>query len=144
MTVDPMAVCMSPSRPMASIGRSSPAPFVMAPDESDGLHPAAYPGTRQGVQLHSAPAFVHDGVWFGLAQRADFESNGQQPIELALSRDGFTWSRPFRDTLFLPVGLPDNFDTARIWSNATPVVLDDEIRFYYGGAENPWSFGRKE
>ena len=123
----------------------SPAQFVMAPDEHDGLHPAAYPGTRQGVQLHSAPAFVHHGVYFGLIQLADFETYGQQPIELALSRDGgFTWSRPFRDTMFLPVGAPEAFDTARLWSNATPVVLENEIRFYYGGAENPWSFGKGE
>ena len=122
----------------------SPAQFVMAPDEHDGVRPGAYPGTRQGVQIHSAPAFVHYGVWFGLAQLADFETHGQQPIELAISRDGFAWSRPFRDTMFLPVGAVDQFDTARIWSNATPVVLDDEIRFYYGGAENPWTFGKGE
>ncbi len=120
----------------------SPAQFVMAPDEHDGLRPGAYPGTRQGVQLHSAPAFVHRGVWFGLIQLADFETHGQQPIELALSRDhGFKWSRPFRDTMFLPVGKANAYDTGRIWSNATPIVLENEIRFYFGGAENPWGFG---
>lgn len=121
----------------------SPARFVMAPDEHDGIRPAAFPGTRQGVQLHSAPSFVYHGVWFGLIQLADFETHGQQPIELALSRDnGFTWSRPFRETMFLPVGKLSSFDSARLWSNATPIVLDDEIRFYFGGAENPWSFGK--
>lgn len=120
----------------------SPARFVMAPDEHDGRNPGAYPGTRQGVQLHSAPSFPYQGLWFGLIQLADFETHGLQPVELALSRDhGFTWSRPFRDTMFIPVGKPGAFDTARIWSNATPVVLDDEIRFYFGGAENPWGFG---
>lgn len=46
--------------------------------------------------------------------------------------------------MFLPVGAPDQFDTARIWSNATPIVLEDEIRFYFGGAENPWRFGKGE
>jgi hypothetical protein len=123
----------------------TPARFVMAPDEFDGKRPAAYPGTRQGVQLHSAPAFPRHGLFFGLIQLADFESNGQQPIELALSRDGgFTWSRPFRQEMFLPVGAPDTFESARLWSNATPVVLENEIRFYYGGAENPWDFGKNE
>jgi hypothetical protein len=117
----------------------------MAPDEFDGRRPAAYPGTRQGVQLHSAPAFTRHGVWFGLIQLADFESNGRQPIELALCRDGgFTWARPFRQTMFLPVGAPDTFETARIWSNATPVILENEMRFYYGGAENPWDYGNAE
>jgi len=123
----------------------SPARVVMAPDEFDGKKPGAYPGTRQGVQLHSAPAFPYNGMWFGLIQLADFETHGLQPVELALSRDhGFTWSRPFRDTMFIPVGKPDAFDTGRIWSNATPVVLEDEIRLYFGGAENPWTFGKAE
>jgi hypothetical protein len=46
--------------------------------------------------------------------------------------------------MFLPVGAVDQFDTARLWSNATPIVLENEIRFYYGGAENPWTFGKGE
>ncbi len=122
----------------------SPAQLVLAPDEHDGKRPAAFPGTRQGVQLHGAPVFIRHGVYFALVQVADFETDGRQPIELAISRDGLTWTRPFRDNAFLPTGAADQFDTARIWSNATPVVLDDEIRFYYGGAENPWTFGKGE
>ncbi len=122
----------------------SAAQLVMAPDEFDGLKPAAYPGTRQGVQLHGAPTFVHHGVYFALLQVADFETHGLQPIELATSRDGITWSRPFRDTPFLNVNEGGNFDSGRIWSNATPIVLQDEIRLYFGGAENPWHFGKRE
>lgn len=118
--------------------------LVMAPDEFDGVRPAAYPGTRQGVQLHGAPVFIRHGVYFSLLQVADFETHGLQPIELALSRDGIAWSRPFRGTPFLPVREAGKFDSARIWSNATPIMLGDEIRFYYGGAENPWSFGKGE
>jgi membrane dipeptidase len=122
----------------------SPAQLVMAPDEFDGLKPAAYPGTRQGVQLHGAPTFVHHGVYFALLQVADFETHGLQPIELAISRDGIAWSRPFRSTPFLPVTEAGNFDSGRIWSNATPIVLEDEIHFYFGGAENSWHFGKQE
>ncbi len=118
--------------------------LILAPDEHDGVRPAAYPGTRQGVQLHGAPAFERHGVYFALLQLADFETHGLQPIELALSRDGDTWQRPFRKTMFFPVNEPGHFDTGRIWSNATPVVVGDELRFYFGGAENPWHFGRKE
>lgn len=118
--------------------------LVMAPDEHDGLRPADYPGTRRGVQLHGAPVFVRHGVYFALVQVADFETDGLQPIELAISRDGLNWSRPFRATPFLDVGKPDAFDAGRIWSNATPVVLDNEIRFYYGAYEHPWKFGQAE
>jgi hypothetical protein len=122
----------------------SPPQLVMVPDEHDGLQPASYPGTRQGVQLHGAPVFVRHGVYFALVQVADFETDGQQPIELAVSHDGVHWTRPFRSTPFLPVGKPGSFDAGRIWSNATPVVLPDEIRFYYGAYEHPWKFGTGE
>jgi hypothetical protein len=118
--------------------------LVMVPDEHDGVRPAAYPGTRQGVQLHGAPVFVHHGVYFALVQVADFETHGLQPIELAISRDGITWSRPFRATPFLTVGKTGTFDAGRIWSNATPVILDDVVRFYYGAYEHPWKFGKGE
>lgn len=123
---------------------SSPQ-LMMAPDEFDGIRPADYPGTRRGVQLHGAPTFYYQGVYFALLQVADFETHGLQPIELALSRDGLRWERPFRETPFLPtvVGAA-GFDAARIFSSATPIMLDDEMRFYFGGAENPWSFGKRE
>jgi hypothetical protein len=118
--------------------------LVMAPDEHDGLRPADYPGTRRGVQLHGAPTFVHHGVYFSLLQIADFETHGLMPVELALSRDGIAWSRPFRSTPFMSViEGGSGFDAARILNNATPIILDDEIRFYYGGAENPWHFGKR-
>ena len=118
--------------------------LVMVPDEFDGVRPAAFPGTRQGVQLHGAPVFMRHGVYFSLLQVADFETHGRQPIELAISHDGVAWLRPFRATPFLPVNEAGKFDSGRIWSNATPVVLGDEIRFYFGGAENPWTFGKGE
>lgn len=118
--------------------------LVMSPDERDGLRPADYPGTRKGVQLHGAPVFMRHGVYFALVQVADFETHGLQPIELAISRDGVAWSRPFRAIPFLPVGAAGTFDAGRIWSNATPIVLESEIRFYYGAYEHPWKFGNGE
>jgi len=108
----------------------SPPQLVIAPDEFDGIRPADYPGARRGVQLHGAPTFVHHGIYFSLLQVADFETHGLQPIELGISRDGVAWSRPFRATPFMCcVEGGNGFDDARIFNNATPVVLDDEIRF---------------
>lgn len=116
--------------------------LVMVPDEHDGVRPAQFGGTRTGVQLHGAPVFLHHGVYFALLQVADFETHGLQPIELAISRDGIAWKRPFRGTPFLPVGEASQFDAGRIWSNSTPVFLEDEIRFYYGAYQHPWRFGK--
>ena len=49
------------------------------------------------------------------------------PTELGISRDGFNIERPFRDEYFIPVDGGDDFDSGTIWSNATPIFLDDEI-----------------
>jgi hypothetical protein len=118
--------------------------LAMVPDEFDGHRPAEYGGTRRGVQLHGAPVFVHEGVYFALLQPAFFESHGLQPIELAISRDGIDWQRPWRSTFLLPVDGGTSFDSGRIWSSSTPIVLDDEIRFYYGAYEHPWNTSPKD
>ena len=55
------------------------------------------------------------------------------PSELATSRDGIQWQRPFQEKMFLPVsGDGKSFDAGCLWTNGTPVILQDEIRFYYG------------
>lgn len=118
--------------------------LVMFPDEFDGKEPAVYGGSRKGVQLHGGPVFVHEGIYFSLLQVAFFETNGWQPIELAISRDGVNWSRPFRDTPFLSVDGSDTFDGGRIWSSPSPIFLADEFRFYYGAYEHPWNAKTKE
>jgi hypothetical protein len=118
--------------------------LVMAADEFDGHRPAQYGGTRKGVQLHGAPVFVHENVYFALLQPAFFDTHGHQPIELAISRDGIDWQRPWRSTFLLPVDGGTSFDSGRIWSSSTPVILDDEIRFYYGAYEHPWNTSPKD
>ena len=53
-------------------------------------------------------------------------------IELALSRDGLNWQRPFRKPLWLARSEGGKFDSGALFLCAQPVVLEDEIRFYYG------------
>ena len=86
----------------------------------------------KGIQLHSGPAFYYKGMFFSLLQVLDLDVTGLMPIELAVSRDGLHWSRPFRDHYFIPVDGGDRFDSGTIWSNSTPVFHEDEIWFYYG------------
>ena len=99
---------------------------VMTPDDQDA------------GQLHGAPVFYHHGIYFALVQRLDFGGfdrggTGNMPSELAISRDGVRWKRRFSNQMFLPVsGDGATFDAGCLWTNASPVILEDEIRFYYG------------
>ncbi len=119
--------------------------LVMWPDEYDDANaiaglvssdrdalPANKRENVKGAQLHGGPAFIYHGIYFSLLQVLDLDVTGLMPTELAISRDGLHWERPFRETFFLPVDGGNDFDSGTIWSNATPIVHEDEIWFYYG------------
>lgn len=115
------AACRTVSKDFINWERPS---LVMTPDDQD---PAS-------VEFHTTPVFYHSGCFFAAPQilnRAD--RGGTMDVELALSRDGVHFTRPFRDTFWLPKSKGNQFDSGTVLTNATPVVLDDEIRFYYGG-----------
>lgn len=109
--------------------------LVVAPDEWDypagdsSLNRTAGGGGSGRKQIHSGPAFYYNGVYFSLLQVMDPDGTGDMPAELAVSRDGFRFSRPFRDTPFLPA-LPDKtkFDASVLWTNGTPIHFPDETR----------------
>jgi len=83
-------------------------------------------------EFHTSPVFVHEGCYVCLNQILKRRLKGQIDIELMTSRDGVRWERPFRRQSFLPRGEVGEFDSRSLFTNATPVLLDDEIRFYYG------------
>jgi hypothetical protein len=98
--------------------------LVCAPDDDDLPH----------VEFHTTPVFFHEGVYICLNQILDRAAGGGViDVELMLSRDGFTWQRPFRDSFFLPRGASGSFEGGSIFTNSTPVILDTQMRFYYGG-----------
>lgn len=98
--------------------------LILAPDDLDPPH----------VEFHTSPVFFHKGVYFCLNQILDRAvQGGVINIELMTSRDGVRWERPFREQWFLPRSQGTEFDSGSMFTNCTPVVLDDEIRFYYGG-----------
>lgn len=90
------------------------------------------------TEFHTSPVFFHKGVYFCLNQilRARAEAVGAKAdamhIELMTSRDGIQWDRPFRDVPFID-GAEQDFSNGGIFTNTTPVVLEKQIRFYYGG-----------
>jgi len=98
-------------------------------------------GGSRGIHIHGGPTFYYGGIYFSLLQIIDSAHTGLMPTELAISRDGYQLSRPFRDTWFIPADGLDAFDSGAIWTNATPIVTKDEIRFYYGAYSGNWKRG---
>ncbi len=103
--------------------------IVAWPDDADD------PNT----EFHTSPVFFHEGVYFCLNQilrsRAEAVPGAKADlmhIELMISRDGLRWDRPFRGQPFI-ANQTQPFSNGGIFTNATPVILEDEIRFYYGG-----------
>lgn len=98
--------------------------LIAAPDDLDRPH----------VEFHTSPVFPYADRYFSHCQILDRGTGGGViDIELMVSRDGLTWQRPFRDQFVLSRGPAGRFDSGSIFTNSTPVVLDDEIRFYYAG-----------
>ena len=98
--------------------------LVLTPDEFDPLW----------VEFHHSPVFYYNDCYFALLQILNrAERGGVMDCELAISRDGTRWQRPFRQPFFLPRSSGHQFDSGSILTNGTPVVLADEFRFYYGG-----------
>lgn len=98
--------------------------LVLTPDEFDPLW----------VEFHHSPVFYYNDCYFALLQILNrAERGGVMDCELAISRDGMRWQRPFRQPFFLPRSVGNQFDSGSILTNGTPVVLADELRFYYGG-----------
>ena len=85
------------------------------------------------LEFHASPVFFYNDCYFALLQilRRDV-GGGVIDIELALSRDGLRWERPFRKDLFLTRGEGQQFDSGSIFLDNTPVYLENEFRFYYG------------
>ena len=120
--------------------------LIIWPDEFDSINDLAETdrtaggGGSDGVQLHSGPAFYYNDLYFSMLQVMDSGGTGNMAIELALSRDGYSWKRPFRNIWFIPpLENKKLFDASLIWSNATPVYSRDVFRFYYGAYGKPWN-----
>src|SRR5262249_16098054 len=93
--------------------------LVLAPDDDDG----------PDHEFHVAPVFFHKGRHFALNQVMNRRGKLAIDIELLTSRDTFTWERPFRKQFFLARSKAGLFDSRSLFTNSTPIVHGDEIRF---------------
>jgi hypothetical protein len=95
--------------------------LVLAVDDRDPPH----------TEFHTSPVFLYNGQYLGLNQILD-RGAGTIDAELISNRDGRRWDRTFANQWILARGPAEKFDAGSLLTNGTPVVLDDEIRFYYG------------
>jgi hypothetical protein len=95
--------------------------MVCSPDDKDGA-----------LEFHTCPVFFLHDRYFSLAQILRRAEKGVMDLELMISRDGFEWERPFRDTLFLPRSPGNQFDSGTLLSNCNMIIQGNEMRFYYG------------
>ena len=98
--------------------------IILAPDDFD----------PPWLEFHAPPVFYYNDCYFALLQRLHRDvGGGVINVELATSRDGIHWERPFRDDLFLTSSQGDKFDSGSILLDPTPIYLEKEFQFYYGG-----------
>jgi hypothetical protein len=88
-----------------------------------------------GTEIYSLKVFPHEGIYVGLVQV--FHATPADPtldVQLAVSRDSIHFTRVGDRSPFLalgPVGSWDRFNLSL--ANNGPIMVGDELRFYYGG-----------
>ena len=98
--------------------------LILAPDDLDAA----------SVEFHTTPVFFYNGYYISPLQILNRAKNGGVvDIEFAVSRDGMKWQRPFRQSFWLPRGEGNAFDSGSLFVSPQPVVVGDEMHFYYGG-----------
>ena len=85
-------------------------------------------------QVHDTVCFPYAGYYLALYQ--DQRDPLHMPVELAVSRDSETFHHVRPGEAIIPVGAAGTFDSLNIMPT-TPIILDDEIRLYYGGCSEP-------
>lgn len=83
------------------------------------------------LEFHTSPVFYYRDLYLSLNQILD-RAAGTIDLELMSSRDGRKWERSFTATPIIARGQGEVFDSGSLFSNSTPVLIGDEMRFYYG------------
>ena len=104
---------------------------VLAPDELD----------PPGLEFYGMTVFKYEGIYLG--QLYAYNAPPEEPqirffgtldIQLASSRDGIKWDRSGNRKAFIPNGPPGSIDAGEVYVAREPVVVGDELWFYYGAS----------
>ena len=101
---------------------------ALAPDDDD----------PPGMEFYGMPVFKYEGLYLG--QLYAYQTRPEEPqirfagsihVQLAVSRDGIGWERVGGRKSFIPNGPPGSIDTWEVMTATQPVVMGDELWFYY-------------
>jgi len=87
------------------------------------------------VQFYGMGGFRYGNYWLGTLWMY-YVHDQSMDLELALSRDGYHWTRPFPGRRLVCLGTAGAFDAGMIMSASAPVVVGDQIYIYYGGEDH--------
>ncbi len=100
-------------------------------------------GLNHNLQIYSMPVFRHGSVFLGLPVIHN-QITDQAWTELAWSPDTVEWHRVSPGSPLIPNSDPvGSYDWGCAYSSAYPVLLENEIRLYYG-ASNWLHFGWRD
>ncbi len=102
--------------------------LVLAADENDG------PTT----DIYNMQVTAYAGIYVGFPEmfhRRGFKQELQGTLynELAFSQDGRNWQRISQGQAFLPIGSPGNWDHGMVRIMSNPVIINNELYFYFQG-----------
>ena len=129
---------LSRTNNIRSVGRSvsddfinwSEPDIVLQPDEKD----------PPGTEFYWCPVFKYQGAYLGLpsvyhtyAEEPGIRMGAPLDVQLITSRDGINWERTAERKPFIPRGGPGTVDSGEIYAAKEPLIVGDELWFYYGG-----------
>lgn len=95
------------------------------------------------VDYYGATVFPYEGIYLMLAQafwhwvpNTVYQGTGEpgmRDVRLAYSKNSIDFRRIGNRKAFMTPGLLGNFDSKQIWAMPNPIIMDDEIWFYYCG-----------
>ena len=118
------------------IGRSVSDDFIDWTDPKDVLVPDEK--DPPAMESYGMPVFKYEGHYLGQlfvchwrAEEPAQRNFGTIDIQLSSSRDGIHFERSGDRKPFIPNGPPGSIDAGEIWTAREPVVMGDELWFYY-------------
>jgi hypothetical protein len=105
------------------------------------------PTETESPEFYGMAVFRRGDLFFGLLQVYN-RATGRLHCELAWSSDGLRWSQLPSHPAFAEPGPPGAWDAGMVLLAESPVVVNDELWFYYGGfqkdhnaEDNPYAIG---